>query len=363
MVSTSQHSYVRDLLTGPPPTRMTYNRLGKSGLKVSSIILGAMSFGSKDWQKWVLEEDEALPLLGYAYDVGINTWDTSDLYSNGVSEEIIAKALTTYKIPRANVVLMTKCRSAISAPGEPQLSVFASTVNDGRLVNRAGLSRKHILDAAQASVKRLGTYIDVFQIQRMDPDVPREEIMKALNDVVEMGLARYIGASSMPAWEFQALQNVAKCHGWHQFISMQNYYNLLYREEEREMIPYCKDAGVGCIPWSPVARGILARPWNRIDENSSLRSQHDVALTRLYSRESQVEKAIVEIVEEIANERGVPMAVIATAWCLAKGVNPIVGLNSKDRIDDAVLAAKTILSEREIARLESAYQPRPVTGY
>ncbi|GAB1218553.1 hypothetical protein ATERTT37_007812 [Aspergillus terreus] len=301
MVSTSQHSYVRDLLTGPPPTRMTYNRLGKSGLKVSSIILGAMSFGSKDWQKWVLEEDEALPLLGYAYEVGINTWDT-------VSWKLLSYFLDS---AMSNVVLMTKCRSAISASGEPQLSVFASTVNDGRLVNRAGLSRKHILDAAQASVKRLGTYIDVFQIQRIDPDVPREEIMKALNDVVEMGLARYIGASS----------------------------------------------------WSPVARGILARPWNRIDENSSLRSQHDAALTRLYSRESQVEKAIVEIVEEIANERGVPMAVIATAWCLAKGVNPIVGLNSKDRIDDAVLAAKTILSEREIARLESAYQPRPVTGY
>lgn len=218
----SQHGYVQDLITGPPLTSMGYNRLGKSGLKVSKIILGAMSYGSKDWRKWVLEEDEALPLLEHAYKAGINTWDTvsvtlylclpfprclmnwltglnyqADLYSNGVSEEIIAKALSTYKIPRERVVIMTKCRFAISGPGEPQLSPYAATVNDGEMVNRVGLSRKHIFDAAKASVQRLGTYIDVLQIQRMDPDVSREEIMKALNDVVEAGLARYIGASSV----------------------------------------------------------------------------------------------------------------------------------------------------------------------
>lgn len=219
----SQHGYVSDLLTRPPPTAMSYNRLGKSGLKVSKIILGAMSFGSKAWQEWVLEEDEALPLLHYAYSVGINTWDTvsfplpptpnrqlhhsrivnapdtqSDLYSNGLSERLLGKAIAAYRIPRESLVLLTKCRFATSRPHEPQLPVFAATQNDGRLVNRAGLSRKHILDAARASVARLGgTYIDVFQIQRMDPDVPREEIMRALNDVVEMGLARYIGASSV----------------------------------------------------------------------------------------------------------------------------------------------------------------------
>ncbi|KAH8895383.1 Aldo/keto reductase [Thozetella sp. PMI_491] len=362
-MSSSQHGYVRDLITGPPPTSMGYNRLGRSGLKVSKIILGAMSYGSKEWQKWVLEEEEALPLLEYAYQVGLNTWDTSDLYSNGVSEEIIGKAISTYKIPRGGVVIMTKCRFATSAPGEPQLPVFASTVNDGRLVNRAGLSRKHIFDAVQASVQRLGTYIDVLQIQRMDPDVPREEIMKALNDVVEMGLARYIGASSMPAWEFQALQNVAEKHGWHKFISMQNYYNLLYREEEREMIPYCRDAGIGCVPWSPNARGILARPWDDLDTKASLRAQHDAALTRLYTRDNEVDKAIVNMVEEIAKARKVPMAVIAMAWCLAKGVNPIVGLSNKGRIDEAVLAAKVELTLDEISRLESAYQPKAVTGY
>ncbi|KAH6991457.1 NADP-dependent oxidoreductase domain-containing protein [Ilyonectria sp. MPI-CAGE-AT-0026] len=362
MSSTHKH-YVSDLITGPPPTEMGYNRLGRSGLKVSKIILGAMSYGSKEWQKWVLEEDEALPLLKHAYDVGINTWDTSDLYSNGVSEEIIGKALSTYSIPREGVVIITKCRWGISGPGEPQLSVFASTINDGRMVNRVGLSRKHIFDAVQASVKRLGTYIDVLQIHRMDQDVPREEIMKALNDVVEMGLARYLGACSMPAWEFQTLQNIAQKNGWHQFISMQNYYNLLYREEEREMIPYCRDIGIGCIPWSPNARGILTRPWNALDVNTSLRSQHDVAIPRLYGRESEIDKAIVDAVEEIAKARQLPMAVIATAWCLHKGVNPIVGLNTKERIDEAVLAAKTALTEEEVEKLEAAYQPKNMTGH
>ncbi|KAF4503412.1 alcohol dehydrogenase [Fusarium agapanthi] len=231
----------------------------------------------------------------------------------------------------------------------------------------AGLSRKHIFDAVQASVKRLGTYIDVLQIQRMDPYVPREEIMKALNDVVELGLARYIGASSrrqkMPAWEFQALQNVGERNGWHKFISMQNYYDLLYREEEREMMPYCKDAGVGCIPWSPNARGVLTRPWNGLDEKTSLRTQHDQTLSRLYDRENGADKATVDIVEEVAKARGLPMAVIATAWCLHKGVNPIIGLNSKERIDEAVLAASITLTDDEVAKLESAYRPKPVTGY
>ncbi|KAG4271904.1 alcohol dehydrogenase [Fusarium proliferatum] len=362
-MSSSQHGYVKDLLIQPQATRMGYTRLGRSGLKISKIILGAMSYGSKDWLKWVLEEDEALPLLEHAFKAGINTWDTADLYSNGVSEEIIAKALAVYNIPRERVVIMTKCRFATSAPGEPQLSVFSASINDGEMVNRAGLSRKHIFDAVQASVKRLGTYIDVLQIQRMDPDVPREEIMKALNDVVELGLARYIGASSMPAWEFQALQNVAEKNGWHRFISMQNYYNLLYREEEREMMPYCKDAGVGCIPWSPNARGVLARPWNGIDEKTSLRTQHDQTLSRLYDRENEADKVTVDIVEEVAKARGLPMAVIATAWCLHKGVNPIIGLNSKERIDEAVMAANVTLTDDEVAKLESAYRPKPVTGY
>ncbi|KAF2092912.1 Aldo/keto reductase [Rhizodiscina lignyota] len=351
-----QHGYVSDLITAPPPTQMQYTRLGNSGLKVSKVILGAMSYGSKDWQKWVLEEEEALRLLKHAYD--------SDLYSNGRSEEITAKALEVYTIPRESVVIMTKCRFGISAPGEPQLSVYAATVNDGRFVNRVGLSRKHIFDAVQASVKRLGTYIDVLQIQRMDPDVPREEIMKALNDVVEMGWARYIGASSMPAWEFQMLQTVAEQRGWHKFISMQNYYNLLYREEEREMLPYCRATGVGCIPWSPNARGVLTRPWGSSDDKSSLRAENDATLSRLINRDETANREIVRAVEAIAKARGLPMAVIATAWCLSKaGVNPIVRLNSKQRIDEIVRATDVSLTEEEVAELEAPYLPRVVSGY
>ncbi|ORY00297.1 NADP-dependent oxidoreductase domain-containing protein [Clohesyomyces aquaticus] len=355
-------SLYADLVVAPPPTQMEYNRLGESGLKVSKIILGAMSYGSKDWAKWVLEEAEALPLLGHAYKVGINTWDTADLYSDGHSEEIIAKALDTYKIPRENVVILTKCRWGTSVPGEPPLPLMAATVNDGRMANRVGLSRKHIFDAVQNSVKRLGTYIDVLQIHRMDPDVPHEEIMRTLNDVIEKGWVRYIGASSMPAWEFQMLQTVAERHGWHKFVSMQNYYNLLYREEEREMIPYCKRTGVGLIPWSPNARGLLARPW---DSNNppTLRAESDAAIPRLLPRDDPAQQAIIGAVEEIAKARGVPMAVIATAWCLRKGVNPIVGLNSKERIDQAVEATKLVLSKEEITRLEEAYLPKNSIGF
>ncbi|KAH7024369.1 NADP-dependent oxidoreductase domain-containing protein [Microdochium trichocladiopsis] len=362
----STTGYLSGLFSAAPKTSISYNRLGKSGLKISKVVLGAMSFGHKDWRDWVLEEAEALPLLEHAWKCGINTWDTADLYSNGVSEEIIAKAISTYKIPRESVVLMTKCRWATSGPGEPQMSVFDATSNDGRLVNRLGLSRKHIFDAVQASVKRLGTYIDVLQIQRMDPEVPREEIMKALNDVVEAGWVRYIGASSMPAWEFQALQNIAKEHGWHQFVSMQNYYNLLYREEEREMMPYCRDAGVGCIPWSPLARGVLSRPWNALREgHESIRAASDVTIRHLVnsSDEGNPDKNVVDTLEQVAKARGLPMAVIATAWCIAKGVNPIVGLNSIARIDEAVLAANTVLTDEEIALLDSGYRPKAVTGY
>jgi len=286
------------------------------------------------------------------------------MYSNGRSEEIIAKALSTYNIPRENVVIMTKCRFGLSRPDEPQLSMFAARVNDGRMVNRVGLSRKHIFDAVQASMKRLGTYIDVLQIHRMDPDVEHEEIMRALNDVVEMGWVRYLGASSMPTWEFQMLQFTAEKHGWHKFISMQNYYNLLYREEEREMLPYCQATGVGCIPWSPNARGALARPWASTTNAPTLRSSEDKIVDRLTDKESIANKTIVDAVEKVAKDRGLSMAVIATAWCLSKeGVNPIVGLNSIQRIDEIASAVKVVLTKEEIAALERAYLPKPVFGF
>ena len=213
-------------------------------------------------------------MLEYAYEVGIRTWDTADIYSHGRSEEIIKTAIAKYKIPRERLVILSKCHFGVT-PEKVENQVATSSVNDGDMLNQVGLSRKHIIDAVDKSVARLGTYIDVLQIHRLDRSVPHEEIMKALNDVVESGKVRYIGASSMAAWEFQMLQNVAERHGWHKFISMQNYYNLIYREEENEMIPYCHHTGVGLVPWSPIARGALARPWEGRD---TLREQTDNSL-------------------------------------------------------------------------------------
>ncbi|RMJ21186.1 aryl-alcohol dehydrogenase [Aspergillus sp. HF37] len=340
--------------------KMEYVRLGKSGLKISKVILGAMSFGTKDWQDWVLNEDEALPLIEHAYKSGINTWDTADIYSHGRSEEILGKALAKYAIPRNRVVLLTKCFFGVDDEGQ-QPPISTSGKNDGAFVNRAGLSRKHVFDAVEDSVSRLGTYIDVLQIHRLDRETPREEIMRALNDVVESGKVRYIGASSMAAWEFQTLQNIAARNGWHQFISMQNYHSLIGREEEREMIPYCQDTGVGLIPWSPIARGVLARPWS---ERATLRESTDGALKFLVrSRETEADKAIVDRVEELANKKGVSMAQVSIAWTLShQNINPIVGLNSKKRIDEAVGSIKVQLTPEEIKYLEEPYIPKGVTA-
>jgi aryl-alcohol dehydrogenase-like predicted oxidoreductase len=209
---------------------MEYQNLGKSGLKVSKVILGTMSYGSPDWQQWILNEEDSLPLLEYAYKIGIRTWDTADIYSHGKSEEIIGKAIKKFNLPRERLVILSKCYFGVT-PEQMDNQIAVSSVNDGDLLNQVGLSRKHIIDAVDKSVARLGTYIDCLQIHRLDRSVPREEIMRALNDVVESGKVRYIGASSMAAWEFQELQNVAERNGWHKFISMQNYYNLVYREE------------------------------------------------------------------------------------------------------------------------------------
>ncbi|KAJ9200999.1 hypothetical protein DTO164E3_3748 [Paecilomyces variotii] len=341
-------------------TEMEYTRLGNSGLKISKVILGAMSYGSKAWQEWVLDEDEALPLLEHAYKKGINTWDTADVYSHGKSEEIIGKALQKYNIPRSRVVILTKCFFGVDEEGKNPPIAAVSTNDGSEWVNRIGLSRKHIFDAVDASVKRLGTYIDVLQIHRLDRETPREEIMRALNDVVESGKVRYIGASSMAAWEFQTLQNIAARNGWHQFISMQNYHNLIAREEEREMIPYCQDTGVGLIPWSPLARGVLARPWG---ERSSVRESTDRVVSFLVrGRETEGDRMIVNRLEEIAKKKGVSMAQVATAWSLShKGMNPILGLNSKERIDEAVAAIKVKLSEEEIKYLEEPYVAKGIS--
>ncbi|KAF2787184.1 Aldo/keto reductase [Melanomma pulvis-pyrius CBS 109.77] len=340
--------------------KMEYINLGKSGLKVSKVILGAMSYGSDQWQPWVLNEAESLPLLEHAYKVGINTWDTADIYSHGISEKIISKALKQYNIPRSKVVILSKCYFGVDE-ANPARPIAQSSTNDGEMVNQQGLSRKHIFDAVDASVERLGTYIDVLQIHRLDRNTPREEIMKALNDVVESGKVRYIGASSMAAWEFQTLQNIAEKKGWHKFISMQNYYNLIYREEEREMIPYCQDTGVGLIPWSPIARGALTRPWS---DRSTKRAETDKFLENLvHGREDKIDQEIIKRVEEVAKKHNVSMACIATAWCIKKGVMPIIGLSSKKRIEEAVENSKFKLSDEDAKFLEEMYAPKERQGY
>jgi len=320
-----------------------------------------MGFGNSGG--WELPEEQALPIIKHAFDAGINTWDTADVYSLGDSERILGKALEEYKIPRERVVILSKCCAGLPDDAETldeMTKLMRMSINDGVMVNRVGLSRKHIFDAVDASIGRLGTYLDVLQIHRLDRETPREEIMKALNDVVESGKARYIGASSMAAWEFQALQNVAKQNGWHQFISMQDYHSLLYREPEREMIPYCKDAGVGLIPWSPLARGLVTRPYKT---KPSIRQKDDVYKELLIGKTTKEDIEIIGRVEELARKKEVSMATIAIAWCLKKGVTPIVGLGSIDRVDQAVEAVKFakagLLTDEDVKFLEELYHSKP----
>lgn len=332
---------------------MEHQRLGESGLKVSKIILGCMSYGSPLWQDWVLDEEHSLPLLKAAYDAGINTWDTADMYSHGRSEVIIGKAIKKYEIPRKKLVILTKCYCPVNDQ-EPVQKIVPPNPDDPKWINQLGLSRKYIFEAVDASVARLGTYIDVLQIHRLDSDTPPKEIMEALHDVVKSGKVRYIGASSMWAHEFATLQFTATLYGWTKFISMQNFYNLLHREEEREMIPFCNKTGVGLIPWSPIARGVLARPWDRSAD--SQRGSSDGSTKLLFGGSGDAE--ITRRVEKVAKDKGVPMASVAIAWVLSKGQAPIVGLSSEKRIREAVDALKVKLTAEEVHSLEEAYAPK-----
>ncbi|GME48323.1 putative aryl-alcohol dehydrogenase protein [Neofusicoccum parvum] len=334
---------------------MEYVRLGNSGLKVSKVILGCMTFGSSKWEgsPWTLDEEEGLKLLKKAYDCGINTWDTADTYSNGKSEEIIGKALKKYNIPRSRVVILSKIYNPVMDDDSRPASV-----NDGALVNQMGLSRKHVFAAVDATLARLGTdYVDVLQIHRLDRETPPEEVMRALHDVVAAGKARYIGASSMWAWEFARLQHVAELRGWTKFVSMQPFYNLLYREEEREMIPFCEATGVAVIPWSPLARGLLAKPAGK--GGQSLRGQADKK-GKAWNETANME--IVGRVEELAGKKGVSMASVATAWVLQKGCCPIVGLSTVERVEEIVGVLKVKLTDEEMRYLEEEYKPRNVEG-
>ncbi|KAI1323322.1 Aldo/keto reductase [Xylariaceae sp. FL0255] len=341
--------------------KMEYVRLGKSGLKVSKVILGCMTFGSSKWEgsPWVLDEEESFKIIKAAWDSGINTWDTADMYSNGKSEVIIGKALKKFNIPRSQVVIMSKIFNPVMGDDSRP-----APVNDGPLVNQMGLSRKHVFEAVDKCLERLGTdYIDVLQIHRLDRETEPEEIMRALHEVVISGKVRYLGASSMYTWEFARLQYTAQLRGWTEFISLQPFYNLLYREEEREMLPFCRATGVGVVPWSPIARGMLAKPRAKEGDTgegtATLRSQSD-ARTKKWFADANLE--IVDAVEKVAKDKGISMALISTAWVLKQGCWPIVGLNSEKRVHEAVEALSVKLTDEECALLEAGYRPRKIEG-
>nr|QFR37194.1 aldo-keto reductase [Cyberlindnera americana] len=337
-----------------------WQRIGSSGLKVSKVIVGCMSYGKKSWADWVLEdEDKIFGILKKAYDMGIRTFDTADYYSNGYSEVIIGKFLKKFNIKRDKVVILTKGYFPIDEDLDIGHNGLRESVDPLDLINSKGLSSKHLIDALEGSVRRLGTYVDLYQIHRYDFDTTPEEVMRTLNTLVERGLTRYIGASSMRAYQFCEMQFIAEKHGWHKFISMQNYYNLLYREEEREMIPFCNKTGVGLLPWSPNARGLLTRPVDKTTDR--IKSDPTFKNLGLYEF-SKADEEIIRRVEEISKNRETTMAIVSTAWAISKGATPIVGLNSEERVEEAVLATQFKLTDEEISYLEEPYQPKKVVG-
>jgi aryl-alcohol dehydrogenase-like predicted oxidoreductase len=325
---------------------MRYVNLGKTGLRVSRVCLGMMSFGNASDRPWVLDEDAAEPIVRAAVEGGITFFDTADAYSNGASEVATGRLLPKF-LSRDEVVVATKVYMPVG-PGE----------------NGGGLSRKHILSGIDASLQRLNMdHVDLYQIHRWDHRTPIEETMEALHDVVRAGKARYIGASSMFAWQFAKAQHVAERNGWTRFVSMQNHYNLLYREEEREMIPLCRDQGVGVIPWSPLARGVLAGNRSREGDKRTVRSETDAFTDVLYTHPTDFD--VVDEVAAVAGERGIAPAQVALAWLLqAKGVTaPIVGATKLDHLTDALAAEALELTADEVARVEKPYVPHPVAGH
>ncbi|BGO89680.1 hypothetical protein NBRC10512v2_001635 [Rhodotorula toruloides] len=344
-----------------------YVRLGNSGLKVSKVILGCMSYGLKSWADWVLEGDEALEHFKVAYDLGINTWDTADVYSNGESERLCGQALKKYKIPREKVVILTKCFMTVADDPNLHPSKLANPDQKG-YVNNHGLSRKHIFAAVDASLERLGVdYIDVLQCHRFDPETPIEETMDALHDIVKSGKVRYIGMSSCWAWQFHQMQAYAKSRNQTMFISMQDFYTAVYREEEREMFPTCKVFGTGILPWSPLARGYLTRPWR--DQDSTNRAKSDPNFAKFVGLGNKLEEEMLqkinEAVEKVAKDRGVSMAQIATAWVLSNPLvtAPIIGSTRVEAIHEAAAATHIELTEDEIKAISEPYRPRGILGH
>jgi aryl-alcohol dehydrogenase-like predicted oxidoreductase len=325
---------------------MEYVKLGATGLDVSRLCLGCMTYGDpqRGNHEWTLDEEASRPLLRQAVEAGINFFDTANVYSDGSSEEIVGRALQEFT-RREEVVIATKVHGRMR-PGP----------------NGAGLSRKAILQEIDASLTRLGTdYVDLYQIHRFDHATPIEETLEALHDVVKAGKARYIGASSMYAWQFATMLHTADANGWTRFSTMQNYVNLLYREEEREMLPLCEAEGIGVIPWSPLARGRLTRDWDDATE----RSRTDNFARTLYARTADADRKVVEAVAAVAAARGVPRAQIALAWVLDKPMvtSPIIGASKAAHLDDAIAALDIVLSEEELSKLEEAYVPHAVVGF
>ncbi|HXQ39428.1 MAG TPA: aldo/keto reductase [Anaerolineales bacterium] len=326
---------------------MQYTNLGKTGMKVSRLCLGMMSYGSKKWRTWVLEEEESKPFIKRALDSGINFFDTADVYSLGESERVTGNILKELGVRREDIVVATKVNGQMSDD-----------------INDKGLSRKHILDSIDKSLRRLQMdYVDLYQIHRWDYETPIEETLEALNDVVRAGKARYIGASSMFAWQFAKALHTSEKHGWTKFVSMQNHYNLVYREEEREMIPLCIDQGIGLIPWSPMARGFLAGNRKRGGGGDTERANNDPFGDSMYFRDEDFN--VVDCVAEIAKERGVSQSQIALAWVLNKPFihGPIIGSTKMDHLDQAIAALAIKLSEDEMKKLEEPYRPHPVLGH
>ena len=325
---------------------MNYVNMGRSGLKVSRICLGMMTYGTPTWREWVLPEADSRPFVQRALELGVNFFDTADMYSLGVSEEVTGRALRDFA-RREEVVVATKVYFPI-----------------GRGPNGGGLSRKHILESIDNSLRRLGMeYVDLYQIHRWDSTVPIEETMEALHDVVKAGKALYIGASSMYAWQFAKAQHTADRHGWTHFVSMQNHYNLAYREEEREMNPMCVDQGVGLIPWSPLARGFLTGRRPRETRGDTLRGQTDTYAHGMYYRDDDY--TVVDRVVAVAERHGVKPAQVALAWLLNKPgvVAPIIGASKMYQLEEAVAAVEVKLSAEDHAYLEEVYQPHPVLGH
>ncbi len=321
--------------------------LGKSGLKISRLCLGMMTYGAKSWREWILDEEQATPFVQRALEAGINFFDTADVYSLGVSEEVMGNIFKKLGVIRENVVIASKVCSPMSED-----------------MNDRGLSRKHILDSIDKSLRRLQTdYLDLYQIHRWDYSTPIEETMEALNDVVRAGKARYIGASSMFAWQFAKAQHTADMHGWTRFISMQNHYNLVYREEEREMIPQCIDQGVGLIPWSPMARGFFAGNRSKGGGGETTRANSDSFANQLYFREGDF--SVAAAAQEIGREHHASGSQIALAWMLNKAYisAPIIGASKMEHLDQAIAALEITLSADEIKWLEEPYQPHPVLGH